>query len=93
MHSNNSAIERPVIKLIRSVLNTLNDAFTFSEDQRHIDDEKFQVPAEVSKKRITKILFILSMMLTLLASLLTVLIFVTFKGPNYSEITMFEGKF
>ena len=93
MHSNNSEIERPVLKLIKSLLNTLNDAFTFSEDLRHIDDEKFQVPIEVSQKRITKILLILSMMLTFLASLLTVLIFVTFKEPNYNEITMLEGKF
>ena len=65
-----STIERPVLKLIKSVLNNVSNAFTFNEDLHHIDDEKFQVPIEVSQKRITKILLILSLMLTFLASLL-----------------------
>ena len=65
-----STIERPVLKLIKSVLNNVSNAFTFNEDLHHIDEEKFQVSIEVSQKRITKILLILSLMLTFLASLL-----------------------
>ena len=91
MDTKNSAIERPVLKLIKNVLNTLNNAFTFNEDHRHIDDEKYQVPIEVSKQRITKILLILSLLLAFLTSLFTVLICITFKGPNYQDISMVEG--
>ena len=92
MQTNSSAIERPVLKLSKSVLNTLNNAFTFSKEHRHIDDEKFQVPLEVSKKRITNILLTLSLLLNLLAFLLTMIISVTFKGPNYQEISKVKGE-
>ena len=51
------------------LLNTVNNAFTINEDL-HINEEKFQVPIELSQKRIPKILLILSLMLTFLASLL-----------------------
>ena len=91
MPEKSSAIDRPVLKLVKSVLNTLNDVFTFNEDHRHIDDEKFQVPIEVSKKRITKMLLTSSFLLAFLASLFTVLIGITFKGPNYQDISMVEG--
>ena len=70
MHSNDTTIERPVLKLIKSALNTMNNTFTFYEDLHHIDEEKTKVPIEVSQKRITKTLLVLSSMLTCLAFLL-----------------------
>ena len=85
-------INRPVLKLIRSVFNTLNNGSIFYENNCHIDDKKFQVPVEVSKKRITNILLISSLLLTLLASQQMVIISVTFKDPNYHEISKVEGE-
>ena len=82
-------IKRPVLKLIRSLF---NNPFIFYENIRHIDDKKFQVPVEVSKKRITNILLISSLLLTLLASQQMVIISVTFKDPNYHEISKVEGE-
>ena len=92
MSSDTPMIERPVPKLIRSLLNIINSAFTFDENIRHIDDEKFQVPIDNTKKCITNILLISSIILTLLASLQTIIISLTFKGPNYHEITKVEGE-
>ena len=85
-------IKRPVLRLIRSVLNTLNKIFTFDEDHRHIDDEKFQVSIDVSKKRITNILLVLSILMTLSASMQIIIISQTFKRPNYNEISKVEGE-
>ena len=86
------SIKRPVLKLIKSVFNILNKAFTFDEDHRHIDDEKFQVSIEVSKKRITNILLVLSILMTLLGSMQIIIISQTFKGPKYKEISKVEGE-
>ena len=36
-------------------LDKLNNAFTFDEDERFIDDEQFQISREDSKKRILNI--------------------------------------
>ena len=86
------SIKRPVLKLIKSVFNIVNKAFTFDENVRHIDDEKFQVPVEASKKLITNILLIWLLMLAFSASLQIIIIFQTFKGPKYHEISKVEGE-
>ena len=81
-------------KYVETILNTLNDAFTSAEELRHIDDERFQVIIEVSRKRITNVWLVFTVLLIFWASLLIILIVITFQGSNstYLKISSVEGK-
>ena len=57
-------------KKLEEILDMLNNAFTLSSGESHIDDTKYQLTVEGSQRRILKILFSFSIILFLVISFL-----------------------
>ena len=79
------------MKEIIKILNAIDLAFTQRQRQRHIDDKKYQLGIDESKKRILRLILILTLLTNCSAMLLIGITFDIFKSPSYEDIGFAEG--
>ena len=79
------------MKEIINILNAIDLAFTQRKSQRHIDDKKYQLGIDESKKRIFHVLLLLTLFTNCSAMLLIGITFDIFKSPSNGELGFAEG--
>ena len=87
----NEELAKPKAFSVGKWLDKLNNAFTFGEDKRFIDDVQFQISREDSKKRIVNIM--IGMAGFLLFSILMMLLpIVAYNNKELQTPNVIEGK-
>ena len=91
MAINEEELVKPKAFSVGKWLDKLNNAFTFGEDKRFIDDVQFQISREDSKKRIVNIM--IGMAGFLLFSILMMLLpIVAYNNKELQTPNVIEGK-
>ena len=79
------------MKEIINILNAIDLAFTQRKSLRHIDDKKYQLGIDESKKRILHLILLLTLLTNCSAMLLIGITFGIFKSPSNGELGFAEG--
>ena len=79
------------MKEIIKILNAIDLAFTQRQSKRHIDDEKYQLETNESKKRIFHLILLLTLLTNCSAMLLIGITFDIFKSPSNEDLGFAEG--